>query len=114
MDKRNECVSDSELDNFEDDGEDYPIPRPRRSKSVDFSPIVRVEEVSRYKQRASKCKYGNMSEIQKLAIRLELNEFKLKEMKVHDQSRSNTLFYDIGKYHTRLRDHFSPKKSFLK
>ena len=50
----------------------------------------------------------------KLAIRLELNEFKLKEMKVHDQSRSNTLFYDIGKYHTRLRDHFSPKKSFLK
>ncbi len=49
-----------------------------------------------------------------LAIRLELNEFKLKEMKVHDQSRSNTLFYDIGKYHTRLRNHFSSKKSFLK
>jgi hypothetical protein len=49
-----------------------------------------------------------------LAIRLELNEFKLKEMKVHDQSRSNTLFYDFGKYRTCLRNHFSSKKSFLK
>ncbi|CBY40529.1 unnamed protein product [Oikopleura dioica] len=114
MNKRDECVSDSEIDKFEGDGDFLGIPRPRRSKSVDFSPVVKVEEVSRYKQRASKCKYGNMTEVQKLAIRLELNEFKLKEMKVHDQSRSNTLFYDIGKYHTRLRNHFSSKKSFLK
>ena len=64
MNKREECVSDSELDKLEgdyvrfytlfilsSDGEFLGIPRPRRSKSVDFSPIVKVEEVSRYKVR---------------------------------------------------------------
>ena len=27
---------------------------------------------------------------------MELNEFKLKEMRVHSASRKNTLFYDVG------------------
>ena len=32
-----------------------------------------------------------------MAIRVELNEFKMKEMSVHNESRKNTLFYDVGK-----------------
>ena len=32
----------------------------------------------------------------KMAIRVELNEFKMKEMSVHNESRKNTLFYDVG------------------
>ena len=31
-----------------------------------------------------------------MAIRVELNEFKMKEMSVHNESRKNTLFYDVG------------------
>ena len=30
-----------------------------------------------------------------VAIRIELNQFKLNEMQVHKDSRINTLFYDV-------------------
>merc|ERR1712147_581942 len=71
------------------------LPRGRRSKSVDFSGIVEYAEVPRYK-RASKCKLHKMSGLEKVAIRMELNEYKLKEMRVHSASRKNTLFYQVG------------------
>ena len=44
-----ECVSDPEVDLFdEDDVERSKLPRPRRSKSVDFSTFVECVEVPRY------------------------------------------------------------------
>ena len=44
-----ECVSDPEVDLFDDeDVERSKLPRPRRSKSVDFSTFVECVEVPRY------------------------------------------------------------------
>ncbi len=31
-----------------------------------------------------------------LAIRIELNQYKMHEMRVHQESKKNTLFYDVG------------------
>jgi len=97
-----ECVSDPEVDLYDDDDvERSKLPRPRRSKSVDFSTFVECVEVPRYK-RASKAKYHKLTTLQKMAIRVELNEFKMKEMSVHNESRKNTLFYDVDRFKPRF------------
>ncbi|XP_059165284.1 phosphatase and actin regulator 4B-like isoform X3 [Physella acuta] len=64
----------------------------RERKIIDFSDYVEVTDAHEYDRRADK-PWTKLTPKDKAAIRKELNEFKSKEMDVHEQSRHLTRFH---------------------
>ncbi|XP_055886567.1 phosphatase and actin regulator 1-like isoform X1 [Biomphalaria glabrata] len=64
----------------------------RERKIIDFSDYVEVTEAHEYDRRAEK-PWTKLTPRDKAAIRKELNEYKSKEMDVHEESRHFTRFH---------------------
>ncbi|BFY99667.1 hypothetical protein BsWGS_02707 [Bradybaena similaris] len=64
----------------------------RERKIIDFSDYVEVTDAHEYDRRADK-PWTKLTPRDKAAIRKELNEFKSKEMDVHEESRHLTRFH---------------------
>lgn len=65
-----------------------------RRTQVMFDSRINIYEVDDYDRKTEKT-WTRLSQLEKLSIRCELNDFKTREMKVHRESRHNTRLHRI-------------------
>lgn len=82
-----------------------------RRTQVMFDSTINIYEVDDYDRKIEKT-WTRLTQLEKLSIRCELNDFKTREMKVHKDSRHNTRLHRIWQEIVQKLSPFFFSKSF--